>query len=105
VQQVLGELDVIGKSNITWEALIGRHKYFEEISSIQFPPLYNLAGFADLSNDFRHVLDPPEDDDKPMQSFNRSRLYVKRNKAEMVESEFAQFFDHLKTLPWIKELL
>ena len=105
VQQVLCQLDAIGESNITWDALIGRHKYFEEISSMQFPPLYNLAEFADLSNDFWHVLDPPEDDDKPMQSFNWSRLYVKSKRAEIVQREFARFFDHLKTLPWIKELL
>jgi hypothetical protein len=53
----------------------------------------------------RFSLDRARRNLEDMQCFNRSRLYVKRNKAEMVESEFAQFFDHLKTLPWIKELL
>ena len=106
VQQVLSRLDAIGKKeDINWEDLIGGHKYFAEISGLQFPPLYGLAGFADLSDDFWHTLDPPKDDDRPMQSFNWSRLYARRNRVEIVETEFVQFFSHLKSLPWIKKLL
>ena len=65
VQQVLSQLDAIGKKkDINWEDLIGSHKYFAEISGLQFPPLYDLAGFADLSNDFWHTLVPPKDDEQ-----------------------------------------
>jgi hypothetical protein len=55
-------LDAIGKKkDINWEDLIGSHKYFAEISGLQFPPLYDLAGFADLFNDFWHTLVPPKE--------------------------------------------
>jgi hypothetical protein len=106
VQQILGQLDAIGRQkDINWYDLIGSHKYFAKITALRFPPLYDLAEFADLSNDFWHTLDPPEDDDRPMQSFNWSRLYVRESGAEIVETEFAQFLSHIKSLPWIKELL
>jgi hypothetical protein len=105
VQRIISQLDAIGENQIKWEALIGSCKYFENLRVLQFPPLYDLGGFADLSNDFWHVLDSPEKDDEPMQSFNWSRLYLKRNRADTVKHEFELFWTHLRSMPWLKELL
>ena len=106
VQQIVSRLDEFGSSDkIDWKSFVGNHTYFNLLSQLNFPPLYRLDDFVDLSNDFWQVLDPPENDDAPGQSFNWSRLYLKKAKVVAVKVEFDEFLKHLQSLPWVQEIL
>ena len=108
VRRIVGYLDSIGhKGDIKWKELIGNHKYFEPLKELTFPPLYSLSDFYSLSNDFWHDVErrDDDDDDKPGLSANWSRLYLKEDRVDAVNSEFEEFLQHLKSLSWLKEVV
>src|SRR4051812_29402261 len=71
VAEVVGHLDEI-KSPIDLEEITTDFPYFSSLTGLDFPPLYNLGDFEELSSDFLHASSEPVDDTVPGMSFNRA---------------------------------
>jgi len=99
VQWILSNLELLGDpKKIDWDLVIGDHHYFDCIKDWDFPPLYHVADFENLFDDFSADVTSGEESELPGGAFDSIELYIRTDKADHIVKLFQEFESHLCSL-------
>ena len=107
-QGLLNYLDEAGLDESCYEELVDAESYFDDFSSMNFPPLCNISDIEYLDG-FLHVEEDEDDEDyedgAPGMSYLFTRIYIEKSKKEAVINAFKKLVKNLESYPPIQEFI